>query len=294
FGLPSSEYIVGGASTEEGADELRGRFLTHLENTVEDTTTYTYELTEAFDSDTPTDYEGRGVFDAYYCHELARGLGSESRNIYRWAGDKRTIDYKTHTRELTRDEIRDELASKVVESDEYNEIEKREDVERIVQERYPLLYELGLARTVPRRVWNHVRENDAEQLSRESRRSMENQRQGRRFEKFFERFCERNDLDYYRGSAGALRRFHPEKYGYVVEKLGGTRGIPDYFVRVDEGQESLGGSVWKPHADSFVEVKYNDSDLTREQVRMIPYLKSTGFEVYVLRGTPDDFFFERR
>jgi hypothetical protein len=154
----------------------------------------------------------------------------------------------------------------------------------------PTLVEHGTTRRigVGKSVWRLAKERG---VSRGSERSARNQRAGREFEVYFLEWCEERNLEVVRGKSG-LVRLYPEAADEVVRKTDGLSGVPDFLVRGD-AQNSF-GSEWRPEEDVFVEVKRGGSALSREQQDVVAHLKALGFDVYVLRGEPDDHRFERR
>ncbi|MDY6765149.1 MAG: VRR-NUC domain-containing protein [Halobacteria archaeon] len=298
------EYIVIGAENADHAERVSEELsASPLGPWIED---YTYHrLEEAYSTDTPTDYSDRGTLTPYYTRELARGIGSESWNIYsgvRLDDDDRmsAMDWWTHVREETRGDIRSELLDYVVGSDEYQEVEVREDIDEVFEEVLPVLSGYGLTSGLRSQVWDHIRENDPYLLSDRSRMAMKNQKKGRRFERFFRDLCRENNLECYRDTRYILRSRYPEEYAKLLDEFGrGFNGLPDFFVDANANQSTLerwtGGSRvgWKPDGEAFVEVKYGTSDLSPEQRRVVSHLSEAGFDVYVLRGTPDEHSFER-
>ncbi|MFB6283106.1 MAG: hypothetical protein ABEK59_04125 [Halobacteria archaeon] len=234
----------------------------------------------------------------HYCREVARGIRSVNRNVYTSVSrdEDSMIDLFSYLSDEGRSEIWRKLYDDFLSTDTLTEISRKDDVRRTVRERYSLLSDHRHTSVVERRVWSYLKENRENQLSKRSRVSVNNQDSGRRFERFFEEYCEDLGIEVRRDSASAVRDLYPESYGELSACFGnGLPGIPDYFVESPEGQSRVstdGG--WFPDGDCFVEVKYGSSRLSDRQARMVPYLKKLGFDVYVLRGKPEGPRFEQR
>lgn len=237
-----------------------------------------------------------GIPGTYYWRELARGIGSESRDIYTAVIDSSELSFPVldFTTSLS-NEVKVSLARKVAkslhETDDYQRVNKRGDISRLVSRKVPLLGSHYFGDIVEGLLWRRLKHHDRELLGVGSRRSIQNQNTGREFELYFEDYCERKGIDYYRDSVDALRRHHPNTYRVLDRKFPGLPGIPDYYV---VGDGSLSREEWCPGGEAFVEVKYRGSQLSKKQTRVIAHLKSHGFPVYVLRGTPDEHYFDRR
>ncbi|MDY6780712.1 MAG: VRR-NUC domain-containing protein [Halobacteria archaeon] len=293
----SEDTAVLGAEDEETLRVLEKALVGSLDDVSTEVSSHSLRDVYASTSGSAPDGEVRREhLSTYYCREIARGSDSVNRHIYTRAGevDGRTtvMDDKSCVSEWKREAVRRKLADAIVE-EARDSIETRDDIGEVVEEKYPVLHEHGVTSGVGRRVWREVR-GDSEVLSEASRRSLRNQREGDEFEAFLERLCEERGYDCYRGKE-ALRTRFPEAERDLLDRFGSLNGVPDYLVSVEPGQERLADNGgWMPDGDAFVEVKRGDSRLSPEQERVIPYLKSHGFEMYVLRGDPDDFFFERR
>lgn len=273
----TGEFVVGGpsvADTEEIAlsvgDELSGD---HVDASVE----------------TVSSLRGaRGLIGGYHTRELARAEHSESRHVYAAASRRGTVvDVKTRTDETFRDGLVETVSRRVLKR---REIRKRADVADGVATFLPTLAEHGAARLlgIEKVIWERAKDRG---VSEASERAARNHDAGREFEEAFVNWCENRNLDVRRGKA-AFVRLYPGVADNVARKTDGLAGVPDFLVRGD-GQRSLGDG-WRPDGDVFVEVKRGTSTLSREQERAVAHLKSHGFDVYVLRGEPDDFVFERR
>ena len=260
------------------------------------------------------DGDGRPVLGRYAARELARGVGSESRHVYRGSAPRGSvIDVRSHVDDATRDAIGAEILDDAVAGGAHLRVGSRDDAGRVAADAYPTLAAHGALVGLGDRLWRHVRDEHPERLDERSRVASANQGRGRAFEEYFHELCDRSDLVVERPSDVALRERYPEKHGRLVDWFGERlTGVPDFFVAAPDGQAGLheaaatdgsagadraapdGGDVWRPPGDCFVEVKAGSSRLTREQERMIPYLKALGFPVYVLRGEPGDHRFDRR
>jgi len=232
--------------------------------------------------------EARDSLGDYHARELARGARSETRHVYAATSARGTVvDAETRTDEGTRKALAEALATHAVET---RRVRKRADVPAAVVSAFPVLAEHGATRRlgVEDRAWSLAKERG---VSRASERAARNQDTGREFERQFRGWCEERGIGVVRGKTGIVRR-HPGVADEVARKTDGLAGVPDFLVRGD-GQRSFGDG-WRPNGEAFVEVKRGTSRLTREQQRVVAHLKSHGFDVYVLRGEPDDFVFERR
>ncbi|MFP4188789.1 MAG: VRR-NUC domain-containing protein [Halobacteriales archaeon] len=232
--------------------------------------------------------EARDLIGEYHARELARAERSESRHVYAATGRRGSVvDTETRTDSDTRDALTERLARRAV---DHREIRKRADVADAVATTLPTLAEHGAARLlgVEERVWEHAKIRG---VSEASERAARNQDAGREFEEAFIDWCDDHSLDI-RGGKEALVRLYPDITDEVARKTDGLAGVPDFLVR-DNGQRSFGDG-WRPDGEAFVEVKRGTSSLSREQERVVAHLKSHGFDVFVLRGEPDDLVFERR
>jgi hypothetical protein len=231
--------------------------------------------------------KARGRVGDYHARELARAKRSESRHVYAATSRRGTVvDTETRTDRDTRAAVADRLARRVVESG----VRRRKDVADSVAAAYPRLAEHRATRALglKERVWRTAKERG---VSDASERAARNQTVGRDFEEFFAEWCDERCLPARRGKE-ALVRLYPEVADEVSRKTDGLAGVPDFLVRGD-GQRSF-GDEWRPDGDTFVEVKRGASRLSREQERAVAHLKSHGFDVYVLRGEPDRYSFDRR
>lgn len=234
--------------------------------------------------------EARGVLGDYYARELVRGSMSASRHVYAATSGRGTVvDADTRTDEGVQGSVRDALAEYVYRG---SRVLKRDDAYDAVAEKLPILAEHGTTRRlgVGRRVWRQAKENG---VSRESERASQNRSAGREFEEFFRDWCDDHNIDVRRGKP-ALVRLYPEVAAQISRKTDGLAGVPDFLARGDE-QRSFGDD-WRPESDTFVEVKRGASRLSRDQQSVVAHLKSHGFDVYVLRGDPeeDGYMFEKR
>lgn len=272
------EFVVGALSLVE-ARELAHRVADEVSSVVDASVARVRSLEEA-----------RDELGDYHARELARAARSETRHVYAATSERGTVvDVETRTDKDTREEIRDAVARYVLDETRLD-VRKREDVSDAVASAFPTLVEHGTTRSlgVERAVWKLAKERG---VSRGSERSAQNKRAGQDFEEHFADWCDERNLELYRGKSG-LVRYHPEAADEVARKTDGLAGVPDFLVRGD-GQDSF-GSGWRPDDDAFVEVKRGGSTLTREQQEVVAHLKALGFDVFVLRGEPDDYRFERR
>jgi len=272
------EFVVG-ASSVDNADRLARRVVDELSLAIEALVERVAPLAEA-----------QSFLEDYHARELARGALSETRHVYAGAGERgNIIDVETRTDEEARDEVRDVLARHVLDETRLD-VRKREDVPDALADTFPTLVEHGAARClgVGSSVWELAKERG---VSRGSERAARNQRAGREFEDFFADWCDERGLRAVRGKTGIVR-YHPEAADEVAHKTDGLAGVPDFLVRGD-GQNTL-GEDWRPDEDAFVEIKRGESTLTHEQQEVVAHLKALGFDVFVLRGEPEDYRFERR
>jgi len=271
------EFVIGAGSVED-TRELAHSVADELTRAVEATVETVLPLRKA-----------RDELGEYHARELARCALSETRHVYTGTSERGTvIDTETRTDEETRDDIRERLATYVI--DEAPNLRKRDDFSDAVASLLPTLVEHRALRRlrVGSEVWQRAKERG---VSRGSETSARNQRAGREFEEYFADWCEDRNLELLRGKTGLLR-YHPENADEITRKTDGLAGVPDFLVRGD-GQNTF-GTEWRPEEDVFVEVKRGSSRLSREQQEVVAHLKACGFEVYVLRGEPDDHSFERR
>ncbi|MFP4631814.1 MAG: hypothetical protein ACLFMT_00055 [Halobacteriales archaeon] len=268
------------AATEDGARSLRDALESGPLGAVSRDVTLR-SIPAAFDS---------GDGDRAYLRELARGLDSEVRAIYRGSTPSSAVDVTSHVDDSRR--LDDALAAAL--RRHLDDVETRDDLRSLLRtERspYPALARHGVLRRVEGRLWRHLRRTGS--LSNRSLTSGDNQRSGREFEAYFEKVCESRGLTPRRPAADALESLYPEVHASLVDRFSpGLPGVPDYFVEVD-GHRSF-DSGWRPTEDCFVEVKRGSSRLSRRQARVAAHLKSHGFPVYVLRGEPGDHRFDRR
>ena len=275
--VAGGEFVVGASSVEE-TRELAHRVADELSHAVEVTVENVTPLEEV-----------RDELGEYHARELARGARSETRHVYAGTSERGTvIDAETRTDAEICDALRDELATYVL--DEARRVRKRDDVSEALATLLPTLVEHRVLRRlgVASEVWRLAKKRG---VSRGSETSARNQRAGRQFEEYFADWCEDRNLEHIRGKTG-LVRYHPETADEIARKTDGLAGVPDFRVRGD-GQNTF-GSEWRPEGDVVVEVKRGDSRLSREQEEVVAHLKARGFEVYVLRGEPDEHNFEKR
>jgi hypothetical protein len=197
------------------------------------------------------------------------------------------VDVETRTDDGFRDALAETVAQRVVDS---RDVRKRVGVADGLATTFPTLAEHGAMRRlgVEARAWRLAKDRG---VSEASERAAENQTAGREFEEDFADWCDERNIELQHGKPG-LVRLYPEVADALARKTGGLAGVPD-FLALGDGQRSF-GAEWRPEGDTFVEVKRGTSRLSREQERAIAHLKSHGFDVYVLRGEPDDYVFERR
>lgn len=232
--------------------------------------------------------KARDLIGDYHARELARAERSESRHVYAGTSRRGTVvDVQTRTDEGTRDALAETVARRVLDC---YDIRKRADTVEYVSTKLPTLAEHRGTRTIgiEQTVWSLAKRRG---VSDASERAARNQDAGRIFEEFFVNWCEERKIDVRRGKE-ALVRLYPDVTDVVAHKTDGLAGVPDFLVRGD-GQRFFGDG-WRPDGDVFVEVKRGASTLSREQQEVIAHLKSHGFDVYVLRGEPEEFVFEKR
>jgi hypothetical protein len=273
----AGEFVVAAPSLGD-TDDLAHRTASELQKADVDVST---------DGPVPLS-QARNQIGDYHARELTRGVMSETRHVYAATSERGTVaDVMTRTDDDSRDALAEALARHVTDT---SEVRKREDVPDAVATTYPTLVEHRASRSlgVPERVWQRAKDRG---VSRGSKRAERNQKAGRKFEEFFQKWCEDHGFGTVRGKTGLLRRY-PSVSETVADKTDGLAGVPDYLV-CDDRQTSFGDG-WRPEGEAFVEVKRGTSNLSREQERVVAHLKSHGFDVYVLRGEPHDHRFERR
>jgi hypothetical protein len=273
----NAEFVVGGPSVAEAGEVAR--------SIVEEVSCRGVDAAAALVS---TLEEARDSIGDYHARELARAERSESRHVYAGTSQRGTVvDVETRADEPFRDALAETVARGILDR---HDVRKRADAVDCVSTELPTLTEhrgthtLGVEETV----WTLAKDRG---VSDASERSSENQKAGREFEEFFAGWCEDLNLEARRGKE-ALTRFYPEVADEVIRKTDGLAGVPDFLVRGD-GQR-LFGDGWRPEDDTFVEVKRGTSSLSHEQQRVLAHLKSHGFDVYVLRGEPNEYVFEKR
>lgn len=272
--------FVVGAPSVEGAEDLTHRLVDELSAAA---------LEPSVGTAVPL-VEAREELGDYHARELARGAGSETRHVYAAASERNTVlDVETRTDEETREEVRDALAVHALDETRLD-IRKRDDVYDAVVSAFPTLVEHGTTHSlgVERTAWELAKERG---VSRASERSESNVRAGYKFEEHFREWCGERSLEIHRGKSGLIR-YHPNVADEIARKTDSLAGVPDFLVR-GTGQNSF-GTEWRPDGDTFVDVKRGDSRLTREQQTVVAHLKAHGFDVYLLRGEPEDHRFERR
>ena len=275
--VAEGKFVVGASSVEETRE---------LAHHVTDEVSHAVEVT--VESVAPLE-EARDELGEYHARELARGARAETRHVYARTSERGTvIDAETRTDAETRDALRDSLATYVL--DEARRVRKRDDVSEALASLLPTLVEHRVLRRlgVASEVWRLAKKRG---VSRGSETSARNQRAGRQFEEYFSDWCEDRNLELVRGKTGIVR-YHPETADEIARKTDGLAGVPDFLVRGD-GQNTF-GSEWRPEDEAFVEVKRGESRLTREQQEVVAHLKALSFDVYVLRGEPDEHTFEKR
>ncbi len=229
-----------------------------------------------------------------YLIDLSLGIKSSSRYIYTRITDEQTvIDERTFTPDKSLNHLRKKLLDEVIDSKYYSQITKKKDTKEITQYIYPTLSRHGVTRYLPSKLWSHVKKHNKSQLDEASNRASKNQTVGREFEDFFEELCKNKGLNPRNTPSNALHEKDPETYRFIIEKMGSTKGIPDFYVEVPDSKR-IKNEKWQPEKDCFVEVKYGDSHLSKHQKRMIPYLKNQGYPVYVLRGSERNYRFDSR
>ncbi|MDY6774475.1 MAG: hypothetical protein SV253_00015 [Halobacteria archaeon] len=286
--LDDGRIVVGG-TTAEDVESMTSEILgTAVDEYVTDTSDFS--VVEAFEDDE--------VLSDYYLREVVRASGSEVWEIRRFATPSSVVDFGSFVSEETRERIRDDLLEDIFVDADLTEIERREDVEALLSERYPVLHRHRVTRGLEADVWRHVREKYRDSLADRTRLSVENQKKGRGFEEFFSDLCAERRVDCLRGRE-ALRE---ARLGDVRRRLehvfGDVSGIPDFYVegsqsRIDDWDEETEESDWRPEEPCFVEVKYGDSRMSKRQREVAEVLEDTGYGVYVLRGKPEEYVFER-
>lgn len=278
------EVVVGAVKRSGDAERVAGR----LENLLG------LEVSHHSIGSLYGDAMNSGSFGEAYLRELARGIGSVNRDVYTSVGPGShgypVLDFTSFVRREVRGSLVRKAAARIRESPGYSRVSKRGDVERLVRDELPLLGDHGFGGLVEASLWRRLKERDSDVLGSRSKTAMQNQVQGRGFEEFFEDLCERRGVSYYRDSAAEFRRRHPADHRRLEGKCPGLRGMPDYLVVGDGGF----GDGWRPAGTGFVEVKYRGSRLSGRQKRVVAHLKSQGYPVWVLRGEPEEYRFDRR
>ncbi len=160
----------------------------------------------------------------------------------------------------------------------------KKEIERSISNIYPILDEHNCFNLI-KNTWKIVKKEN--KIKNKSNISINNVNKGKEFERFFKKLCEKRNFEHYRGKK-ALKKFFPEK----IKKVNGLKGIPDFFIKRNKQKKFV--EEWSPNEDCFVEIKRGNSKLARNQKETIAKLKSLGFSVYVFRGNPKRYSFEKR
>ncbi len=237
-----------------------------------------------------------------YLSSFQKPLDSANWHLWKGAGQRcgevSVIDWFTFLPTETHAEVLDTLFHSFINSEAVEQVRQRKDIVHAVRTHFPVLGVHGLTSLLETRVWRHLKTHNRKKLGLDSQQAIQNGRNGRSFEQFFQHLCNENGLDCTPYSTAMLGHVYPEIEAKIRAERGHMRGVPDFFV--DKGTThtlhtwSNTGSprVWEPQSRyAFVEVKYNESPLSKDQKDMIQRLTEHGIEVYVFKGAPEEYRF---
>ncbi len=206
------------------------------------------------------------------------------------------IDWWTFLKNGKKEKITKYLFNDFKESAEFNQINEKAEIEKALKNYYPKIGDCGLDKILKNRIWKHLKKKNQEQLSTHSKRALKNGERGKDFEKLFKEMCQESGLNCYKKSGKAFKENLPTKYNRIKKIKGNMKGIPDFFVdkgnthSLDEWIENTTQRKWEPKKRyAFVECKYNNSPLSKDQKEMIKLLKKHKIEVYIFRGSKNNF-----
>ncbi|MDY6761865.1 MAG: VRR-NUC domain-containing protein [Candidatus Nanohaloarchaea archaeon] len=247
-------------------------------------------------------YEDWGI-NPSYLKALRRPFQSAQYTLQHGAsrtGELSLVDWWTFSGQERRREIEDTLFETFRGSSAVDQVAERADISTALNDCFPVIGDLGVAKLIESRAWEWIKEERREQLSSYSRRALRNGKNGRNFEEQFEAVCERNHLDYWKRSKGAFRRHLSDKFAAVQSQVESFKGIPDYFIdkgnthALSEWVTGIDEREWTPDGQyAFVECKYGGSHLREDQREMVELLAEHGLAVYLFRGSDEKFEFSR-
>lgn len=277
-------------------------------------------------TDDRTDKYGKELFPVHYVLAIATGILPDipQRYIRRYLHGSRDPEHRyqadsSHIYRETRREIGNQLREAVIDSPHYREIEDTSDIPSVVAEVFPFMTDYQIFFEMCCRSMKRYLKENPEILPPEKRDlSPSAAVVGQRFEQFFEWFCLKNGLDCMQitGNAEAsmskdLKRNAPETYDILFSEFGTVQemwssefeqktylrfsinpGLPDFYVRKNKSRDVR--RLWEPKQDeAFVEVKHGSATLNDNQQERFPELIEQGYEIWIFRGTEDDYTFEK-
>lgn len=245
------------------------------------------ELGDIYKGYSKIDKKRKKKINKSYLEEIFNGIESSNRNIYTSMNEECTtvVDDKSFLSSKIRKKISKELIYRYLQrvEDRKNNFYKKE-IKKNIPNIYPILDEHNCF-NLRKYTWEILKKEN--KIKNKSNISINNVNKGKEFEEFFKKLCEKRKFEYYRGKK-ALKRFFPEK----IKKVNGLNGIPDFFIKRNKQKKFV--EEWNPNKDCFVEIKRGNSKLKVNQKETIARLKSLNFSVYVLRGSPERYSFEKR
>lgn len=284
-------HVIAGAPFKREAERIGMALVDHLPR-------YFHEWKTMPVEDFPTD-----IFhiDGSYLRALrrpARSMNWHLRQGLAATDSVSVIDWMTLLDDEDREQVMETLVQRFINSTHIGDVREKGDIPFALERCFPYVGR-HVHRFIRDPIWEHVREHYREQLSEYSHRAVTNGDNGQAFEAWFATYCERNGLGCWKESSRAFWGAMPALHKQVKREMGGMTGIPDFFV--DKGNtHTLGdwmrirGRAWEPEQRyAFVEVKYNESRLSKEQRHMVETLIQHGLDVYLFKGTLDDYGWEK-
>ena len=239
----------------------------------------------------------------FYVNSFKRPYDHSNWNLRQGFSDEGKIsivDWWSYLDSSIKREMSEKLFNEFRSSKEFEQINKKSDINKALKQFYPSIGDCGLNKILKNKIWNHIKREKSEQLSKNSKKALKNSKKGKSFEELFKKICDGSGLKCYKKSAKAFKQNLPEKYEKINQAKGNMKGIPDFFV--DKGNtHSLNNWMtkknqrkWEPkNRYAFVECKYKNSPLSKKQKEMISLLKKYKIEVYIFRGSEKNFEFKK-
>ncbi|MDY6771319.1 MAG: hypothetical protein SV186_05210 [Candidatus Nanohaloarchaea archaeon] len=237
--------------------------------------------------------------DDRYRNQLANPADSMNYHLWQGCADDAVIDWWTHTTDETRTTVTEELFCRLREEDCLDDIGQKDDIETVLETRFPTIHPHGLDELLQDTIWTWIKNNRQDQLNDASKRALQNGKNGKAFEQFFEQVCDQLGLTYYDRPHRAFARHLPNVCETVRNDQDGLSGLPDYLIDKQNPTtltEFLPGlnRRWEPNNRyAFVEVKYNTSRLSQEQQAMASALKKHDVTTWIFKGTRNNTSFHQ-